>query len=459
MTIVQVKVALPGQTPFAGFVRVTLTRALVDDAGNMIVPESVDYPLVAGAVNLSLYPTQEENVPYLFEIFKTVVVPADTSVEPNIPGYTEEVLIEDFTATVPDSLQPIALEMLVASNGIYQDNTDASFVALARRLYFSQDFWNALNGQLLRSRGAYSATAFYERGDVVSFDGSSFLCKANTRIQNVPTSDLTSWQLLAAKGANGTGTAGNSTAYNATSWNGATDAPSRGVIRDLVENTLASQANLALKANITGQNLVSATTSTTPASTDNSSKLANTQFVQTLITEVSKALCPVGAIMQWFTDSAPTRWLICDGRAVSRTTYAALFALWGTTYGAGDGSTTFNLPDARGRTMVGRDSTALAGSAGVIASSALGTKTGAENVTLTTAQMPSHIHNTIFYPSSDEAPGFGLSASATFQNRPLVKNSAPVFANASLLEATGSGSAHNNMQPSIIVHHIVYSGV
>lgn len=62
---------------------------------------------------------------------------------------------------------------------------------------------------------------------------------------------------------------------------------------------------------------------------------------------------PIGALMAWGADTAPDRWLICDGRAVSRTTYRALFEIIGTTYGAGDGSTTFNLPDFRGRFALG----------------------------------------------------------------------------------------------------------
>lgn len=65
---------------------------------------------------------------------------------------------------------------------------------------------------------------------------------------------------------------------------------------------------------------------------------------------------PAGSIIQWAGATAPANWLIADGAAVSRTTYASLFAAIGTTYGAGDGSTTFNLPDLRGRVPVGKNS-------------------------------------------------------------------------------------------------------
>jgi microcystin-dependent protein len=67
---------------------------------------------------------------------------------------------------------------------------------------------------------------------------------------------------------------------------------------------------------------------------------------------------PPGAIMPYATplvSTPPTGWLYCNGQAVSRTTYGALFSLIGTNYGAGDGSTTFNVPDLRGRTVFGAD--------------------------------------------------------------------------------------------------------
>lgn len=66
---------------------------------------------------------------------------------------------------------------------------------------------------------------------------------------------------------------------------------------------------------------------------------------------------PIGSIQIYAGSTAPNGWLICDGSAVSRTTYANLFNIIGTTYGAGDGSTTFNLPNLKGRIPVGLDNT------------------------------------------------------------------------------------------------------
>ena len=66
-------------------------------------------------------------------------------------------------------------------------------------------------------------------------------------------------------------------------------------------------------------------------------------------------MCPPGVMMPYAGSSAPSGWLMAAGQAISRTTYAALFAAIGTVYGAGDGSTTFNVPDLRGRSIFGRD--------------------------------------------------------------------------------------------------------
>lgn len=66
-------------------------------------------------------------------------------------------------------------------------------------------------------------------------------------------------------------------------------------------------------------------------------------------------LVPPGMIMAWPAASVPSGWLLCYGQAISRTTYAGLYSIVGTTYGTGDGTTTFNLPDLRGRTIFGKD--------------------------------------------------------------------------------------------------------
>ena len=71
--------------------------------------------------------------------------------------------------------------------------------------------------------------------------------------------------------------------------------------------------------------------------------------------EASLAGVPIGGMMAYAGATAPTGWLLCYGQAISRTTYSALFAVIGTAYGVGDGSSTFNLPDKRGRASIGAD--------------------------------------------------------------------------------------------------------
>lgn len=90
---------------------------------------------------------------------------------------------------------------------------------------------------------------------------------------------------------------------------------------------------------------------------------------------------PTGSVQAFAGSTAPTGWLLCNGAAVSRTTYASLYTVIGTTYGAGDGSTTFNVPNLQDRVPVGSGSTYARGATG-----------GAATVTLTTAQIPSHSH-------------------------------------------------------------------
>lgn len=77
--------------------------------------------------------------------------------------------------------------------------------------------------------------------------------------------------------------------------------------------------------------------------------------VKSAIDALLQVVAPTGLLMAFAASTAPTGWLEANGAAVSRTTYAALFAVIGTTYGTGDGSTTFNLPDARGRVFRGWD--------------------------------------------------------------------------------------------------------
>lgn len=80
-----------------------------------------------------------------------------------------------------------------------------------------------------------------------------------------------------------------------------------------------------------------------------------TQTYKELVLKPGGDTLPIGGMIAFASDTIPNGWLLCDGRAVSRTEYAELFKAIGTKHGSGDGSTTFNLPNPKGRTLVGKD--------------------------------------------------------------------------------------------------------
>lgn len=99
----------------------------------------------------------------------------------------------------------------------------------------------------------------------------------------------------------------------------------------------------------------------TPPNGDNSKKLANTEFIQAL----ASILVPVGVVQAYAGSTTPDGWLLCDGSTVSRTTYANLFAVIGTKYGTGNGSTTFNLPNLTDKFIQGNATSGTVKSAGL----------------------------------------------------------------------------------------------
>ena len=176
----------------------------------------------------------------------------------------------------------------------------------------------------------------------------------------------------------------------------------------------------------------------------------------------------VGEVVDYTGSAAPSLWLLAFGQAISRTTYSSLFIVVGTTFGAGDGSTTFNVPDYRGRISVGKDD--MGGStAGRITvagcgvnGTTLGAVGGAQTHTLTTAQLsvhshgisdPGHAHSYDAALVDNGASGGGTRASVNPSISTSSNTTGITISNA------GSGSAHNNVQPIIIINKIIYTGV
>ena len=117
-----------------------------------------------------------------------------------------------------------------------------------------------------------------------------------------------------------------------------------------------------------------------------------TIVVADLAAAVQEFLIPTATIVSYAASSAPTGWLLCAGQAVNRITYATLFTTISTAYGIGDGSTTFNVPDLRGRVVAGLDNMGGTDAGRLDLANTLGTAGGAQYHTLTTAQLAAHTH-------------------------------------------------------------------
>jgi len=182
---------------------------------------------------------------------------------------------------------------------------------------------------------------------------------------------------------------------------------------------------------------------------------------------------PIAASVDFWGTTAPNSSFVMPyGQAVNRTTYATAFARMGTTYGTGDGSTTFNLPDCRGRVTAGKDdmggtvssparltATYFGAVTGAVGTT-LGAVGGSESHTLTTAQLASHSHGVTDpgHNHSSTQGGTTPSATGTVLARATVNNQTfdtGVNTTGITINNAGSGSAHNNVPPTIIANKLI----
>ena len=158
---------------------------------------------------------------------------------------------------------------------------------------------------------------------------------------------------------------------------------------------------------------------------------------------------PTGAVVPFAGASAPSGHLLCYGQAISRSTYSDLFTAIGTTYGVGDGSSTFNIPDLRGRAVAGQDdmggssANRLTGQTGGVNGDTLGGTGGAETHTLSAAELAAHTH----VYSKGNVSGTNIAAGNALN--------ANLGTSVSTAVNTPSGGAHNNVQPTLILNYII----
>lgn len=182
----------------------------------------------------------------------------------------------------------------------------------------------------------------------------------------------------------------------------------------------------------------------------------------------------IGEITIWPTDTPPDGWKLCNGQALSRTSYGDVFAILGTIYGSGDGSTTFNLPDLRGRFALGQDDMGGSSANRVTAIQAdnLGQGAGAESHTLTVAELASHNHTQDAHNHTQDAHSHAVKYQSAGSNGAVAfKLATPVQATGGGTESatatnqattatnqsTGGGSPHNSMPPYLTLNYIIYA--
>lgn len=173
-------------------------------------------------------------------------------------------------------------------------------------------------------------------------------------------------------------------------------------------------------------------------------KFDNTQLakaIDALITDAGLSV-QTGSILWFAGELVPVGYLECDGRAISRTQFNRLFAVLDTRFGVGNGSTTFNIPDLRGRFVLGRDNMGGTSANRVTAAQAdtLGAGAGEDKVTLSVTQIPSHTHSYSAASSSGSGMNFNDSGDGNL---------------GSTTGATGGNQPHNNMPPFITLKAII----
>lgn len=174
----------------------------------------------------------------------------------------------------------------------------------------------------------------------------------------------------------------------------------------------------------------------TTLAANSDTKIASQKAVKAYVDAQGNNFAPTGAVYPFAGSTAPTGHLMADGTAVSRATYADLFTVIGVVYGAGNGTTTFNVPNLKGKIPVGLDSAQ-------VEFDAMAETGGAKTHTLLTAEMPAHTHTQQ-----------GQNTTATSGSGVYHESSTSVGYNTAGA-STGGGGSHNNLQPYITLNYII----
>lgn len=345
MTQLVGKLVNSGGVAITGELIVTLDAPLVDTSttpDQLYLAASRSFPITAGMLTgIDIVESQSKNITYHFAVnrYETLTTywladgtqyagpfilhtdsnyytgtfyDAATSQRLGKVDTQNAVNVLDFHAIVPNVAQ-VEFASLIPTR-ISTDSLPTTIRAIAELLTSDPDFIAALRGGP-RFQGVYSASTYYQRDDSVTYGGSSWVWinSAPAANQTPSTTNTAYWQILAQKGDAG-GTGGNDTAYNATGWDGATDAPSRNAVRDLVEGQLVKAATLANYAPLASPALTGTPIAPTATTGTRTTQLATTAFV-------GNEFAPLASPTFTGTPTAPTASTSSNSLAIANTAW------------------------------------------------------------------------------------------------------------------------------------------
>lgn len=307
-----------------------------------------------------------------------------------------------------------------------EGQTPGSVNNSARALMASAAMWRKDNAGLITTGGTSTAYTATSNQSLSLTDGVTITLQMSATNGATPTLNVDSTGAKAIQGVSGTAIETAQLAANGLYTFTYRSSPDAWIVR----GNFALPADLAAIEALTGTGTLQRTGTNTWALAPN---------------------LPIGAVSDYAGSSEPTGWLFCYGQAISRSTYSALFSVLSTTYGVGDGSTTFNLPDCRGRVVAGQDDMGgssadrLTGVSGSVDGDTLGAAGG--NTDGKHTHGPGSLGGTTQAPNLAQGWTTGASSGAHTNHGHAFEVS------------TGTTASDGGIQPTIILNKIIYAGV